>query len=426
MSFRGDLLINKFLKPESDNSITSDSDSETETTPITNFKPPNNIIKFAKMPNESTSTQARQPELKREYLDMIPEFSGKTEILPRFIDVCEKLVNKFYNKVDVNDFQNDYLMSSILAKIKGEAAINIASCNITNWSQLKTALIHSYADKRDCFTLNIELTELRQNSNESPFDFYNKVQKVLNLQVSYLTTHVPRETADVLIDYFKSYALRILLRGLREPLGSLMRTKNPTDLNSALNMLTNDFQLDINSYKTRPNLNLPKQPPKPVHFPPQPYNHNSPLLRQPLQRPNYSNFNQNNTSNNQNSNFNSFNSNKFNSYMRPGNSSQNTNVFKPGSRPNFAKPTPMSISTRNTLANRSNQPGPSFSKFSRPTQNFIAEELYNIDEQSSENLESENVPGNENENDYDYDQTPDEAEQNYFLETTASEPDSNS
>lgn len=39
------------------------------------------------------------PELRAEYLDMSPEFIVDREILPRFIEVCRKLANKFYNPV---------------------------------------------------------------------------------------------------------------------------------------------------------------------------------------------------------------------------------------------------------------------------------------------------------------------------------------
>ena len=180
------------------------------------------------------------PTLKQEYLNMVPDFYGETELLPRFIDICEKLVKKFYNATDPTDFQNEYLMSSILSKIKGEAAINISSCIINVWSDLKTALLNTYSDKRDLFTLNIEMVELKQG-NESAFDFYNRIQKLLNLQISYLGTRGNPNEIPVLSQYCQKLALRVLLRGLKEPIGSLMRTKNPNTLQNALNMLTNDF-----------------------------------------------------------------------------------------------------------------------------------------------------------------------------------------
>ena len=227
-------------------SSTSDSDSINNNSPISNL----NSRSRSRSPIRNINTMAMAnagqnpvtPVLKKEYIAMIPDFKGDTELLPRFLEISEKLVNRFYNARDPNDFQNEFLMSSILAKLKGEVAVNISSCTINNWQDLKNALVHSYADKRDCYSLNIELTEMKQSGNESPFDFYNRIQHNLNLQVSYLNTHAPANESQILSNYFRKLALRILLRGLKEPVGPLMRTKNPADLNAALNMLTNDFQ----------------------------------------------------------------------------------------------------------------------------------------------------------------------------------------
>lgn len=302
---------------------------------------------------------APTPELKREYLDMIPEFRGDNKLLPRFIEICEKLVKKFYNKDEVGDFQNEYLMSSILAKVKGEAAVNIASCPNTCWSEVKAALLNTYSDKRDCYTLNIEMSEMKQNFNESPFEFYNRLQELLNLQVSYFTTHIHPDEAKVLICYSRHYALRILLRGLKEPLGTLMRTKNPTDMNNALSMLTNDFQLEsVVRYQTKFNSNniKPKQTPntntnKQLH---QPAQYQQKPTQQLIYRPNpqYTN-----------------------NYTRMTN---NTNAFRPDPNKKFPKPTPMSINTRQSFIPKSGpsqyRPQQSYPVQHRP--NIISEELF--------------------------------------------------
>ena len=71
------------------------------------------------------------PKLEKYYLDMIPDFHGDSKLLSRFIEISKKLVKKFYNLVDTTDFQNEFLMSSILAKIKGDTAVNVASSTIT-------------------------------------------------------------------------------------------------------------------------------------------------------------------------------------------------------------------------------------------------------------------------------------------------------
>lgn len=187
------------------------------------------------------------PELKSDHLKMIPDFSGEVQLLPDFITVCESLVNHFYNAADATDFQNLFLMNSIKAKIKGEAKLNLSSFSMGTWNDLKAALLNTYGDKRDCYTLAFEMCNLKQFGSETAFDFHQRIQNYINLHTSYLDTHNMGAQTDVKT-YIGKLGLRTFLRGLREPLGSLMRTKNPGDLNEALNILTNDFQVDANSY----------------------------------------------------------------------------------------------------------------------------------------------------------------------------------
>lgn len=412
MSFRG---FN--FRTDSSNSSSSDLDSNDESNDLSSLFTNLNLKTTLNMslPGEQVNSQGASaaavetPVLKKEYLNMIPDFYGESELLPRFIEICEKLVKKFYNTRDVNDFQNEYLMSSILAKIKGEAAKNISTSIITNWTSLKTALVNGYADRRDCYSLGIEMTELKQTSNETPFDYYNKIQKLLNLQISYLATHISEAETLIISQYCRMYALRVLLRGLREPIGSLMRTKNPGDLNTALNMLTNDFQLEINQQKLysinkhSSKANLTKQ--------------NYPQLQ-------FTNFPQNNNYNRQ-----SLFPSKSN-FQNKDNTSQNKsiNVFKPNPNQRFQKPTPMSISTRNTyepkapsqklrpnLSNYNQSFSPNFNNLHHYDQNHSFEDLHYNNTDPSENIQiSEIVDDNSN------------SESNeHFLEENASETESN-
>lgn len=177
---------------ESIKSKSNSSDSESEFPYHITFSPNLNKKKSTKMTPPQTQSQAPllpPPKLEKNYLDMIPDFHGDSKLLSRFLEICEKLVNKFYNLVDVTDFQNEFLMSSILSKIKGDAAVNIASTTITRWDDLKQALLNTYSDKRDLYTLNIEITEIKQGS-ETAFEFYNRVQDILNLQISYINNQV--------------------------------------------------------------------------------------------------------------------------------------------------------------------------------------------------------------------------------------------
>lgn len=58
------------------------------------------------------------------------------------------------------------------------------------------ALLNAYADKRDWFTLNAEMTEIKQNSNEKVFDFYCKLKHLLNLKLAYIDAHATTESGN--------------------------------------------------------------------------------------------------------------------------------------------------------------------------------------------------------------------------------------
>lgn len=207
----------------------------------------------------------------------------------------------------------------------------VVNSNAYVWTEVKNVLVTSYLDKRDCFTLNLEMAELKQECNESPFKFYEKIQKLLNLQVSFFINKEPKEqiAKDVLCEYVQKLALRVLLRGFQEPLGSLMRTKNPGTLNEALNMLTNDFQFKNNKlFQNSKQNNLPRvQQYLPIR---RPFTNNQPFQ-------NYKPIYQNNPNQ-----FNKLNYTNPNQQQRPfgNNSTQKTNQT--------FQPVPMSISTRQT------------------------------------------------------------------------------
>lgn len=180
------------------------------------------------------------PELKKAYLDMVPEFHGEQELLTNFLEVCDELVLQFYDRTNPANFQNKFLMRSILAKIKGRAAELIISANCSNWESVKNALTSGYSDKRDLYTLTIEISELKQGG-DTPFAYLEKTRKFLNLAIMYLKNNaVPNIEQQA--QFFKGLALRVFLRGLKEPLGGLLQARRPGDLDAAHNLLTNDFQ----------------------------------------------------------------------------------------------------------------------------------------------------------------------------------------
>uniref|UniRef100_A0A6P7HAB6 GATA zinc finger domain-containing protein 14-like n=1 Tax=Diabrotica virgifera virgifera TaxID=50390 RepID=A0A6P7HAB6_DIAVI len=176
-----------------------------------------------------------------------------------------------------------------------------------------------------------------------------------------------------------------------------MRTKNPPDLNSALGILTNDFQISLdqnnssqsknhksyqnNNYSSRPKSNFRQN--QQNNYQPQiqyqPQTQYQPRNQFPIQRntmdpPNPQPNPQNMRQNNQNNYFQ-------NNPSTSRNFNRNSNVFQPNPNRKFSNPTPMTITTNNTF--RPSQNFQNRTRFRNPnnfaSQNIIPEELHNID-----------------------------------------------
>lgn len=87
-----------------------------------------------------------------------PTFSGDAQHLPEFLKMCEQLYNCFHDAGDPNNFQNNLLLTSFSSKSQGDAKVHISNVQINTWGDLKIALLEAYSDKRDTYTLTIEVT----------------------------------------------------------------------------------------------------------------------------------------------------------------------------------------------------------------------------------------------------------------------------
>lgn len=348
---------------------------------------------------------------KWEYSNCIPDFDGNPNDLNRFISVSDSLINNFIDRANPNNFQNIYLLNSIIAKIKGKAktVINIQTCN--TWNELKDVLMRNFSDQRDEVCLNRDLVMLRQNSNESPQLFYDRCLHILNLLCSYVNLHETTEDGKILKrQLYQNLTLKTFLSGLKEPIGTTIRCMKPTSLSEAMQFVLQEENAHYLQNSSKNN-----------HRTTQPFRHNSRPTNdfrsnyQPPTQNQYTNFNSHSPSlqtfNSQTPNNFFARQNNFPSQPIPINPrptqqnfprasqvfrrpNQNMNVFRPNSNANLPKPTPMSTSTRNTYPNNQNQPvykrpPPSTNNFrqnKRP--NYTSEELYNVD--TLENYEPEN------------------------------------
>lgn len=328
---------------------------------------------------------------KPEYLNCVPNFDGNATELNRYLSICESIINNFYDATNPNNFQNTYLLNSLIGKLTGNARLVINIQNVTNWNELKATLNRNFADRRDESCLNRDLVMLKQLPNESPQNFYDKCLEILNLLCSYVDSHENANAAAIKRDLYQKLALKTFLAGLREPLGTTIRSMRPDSLTDAIQFVIQEgnikyFQNNLPQVKINPKPNMP---------------------------PRFTNFNQNY---NQRP-FTHFNAHTNQYQFRPHFPSQpvpirpnpnfrppqrfptNTevfgkpkNAFKPDPNKPLPRPIPMSVTTRQTYRpnnnnvnnNPNNYSNNNFTNhFARQAQHqppkFTFEELYNTD-----------------------------------------------
>lgn len=372
------------------------------------------LEKFENLNIEKPLTELNNPSIpkmtqqfKPEYLNCIPEFDGNPNELSRYLSTSESLIQTFYDIQNPNNFQNTYLLNSIISKLKGNAKVIANIQTIISWQQLKDVLTRNFADQRDEACLNRDLIMLRQEQNEKPQKFFDRCLNVLNLLCSYVDVHENTVEAKTLKrNLYQDLTLKTFLSGLKEPLGTTIRCMKPTNLSEALQYVIRED--NIHYFQNYTNKNLVRPQIQTNQFRPQ----HKPFVRQNFHQNSHFNTNSNPNYQDNRHGQNSFPSQPIN--IRPNQNfqqprfytnaqvfkqPQNKNVFRRNPNQTFPRPTPMSTSTRNTNFSRQNETPMSIST-SNTNQNFNNTQLYNTEITEDEN------PQNYNEEVFEYDDQP--------------------
>lgn len=197
-------------------------------------------------------------------LRLVPEFDGNSNVLTRFIKLCDQLVESFLS--ERNQLNTVVLINGILNKVTGQAARLINSNGIPeNWDGIRKALINNFADQRDETSLYNDLALLSQGSS-SPQEFYEKCQNLFSTIMTYITLH---ETISSTIDskraLYQKLTLQAFVRGLKDPLGSRIRCMRPETIEKALEYVheeMNTLYLQQRNYlmPDKKQFNMPSNP----------------------------------------------------------------------------------------------------------------------------------------------------------------------
>lgn len=308
--------------------------------------------------------------------EIIPTYDGGCTNLSYYIQQCDKFIDTYKVRGPGSDESsfNKLLFELCCSKLLGAARETLIISNCKNWSEVKKALLNRFGDKRNETLLENDLITCYQFSNEIYEHYYERIRSKLQQ----ILEHVNLNEQDENLKKYKTemYNLRAqntFCAGLLEPYRSHISTKTVTSLEDALTQLRNydNHQQQVNF------LNFVRQRHliKPSKIQPQA----KPVPRFPQNIPYFSNHQRPVQNFQQSREQTPFPRGPVNIQTRPINNTNfptNSQVF--GKKQEF-KPTPMSISTRNTSnfnrnQNHFRQTGP---------RNFVSEELHNMEEPHS-------------------------------------------
>lgn len=217
----------------------------------------------------------------------IPTFSGNKHELRNFIDHVDEVVN-ICEPIYPDPNQKKIITRTLRSKIKGDASnvLEMYSASGT-WQLMKDCLTEHYTDKEDEGTLIKELNSLSQR-NDDIDTYFARVSSVVNRLNSWLATHTPVNTLQVVTEakrhWYLQLALTAFLTGLKEPLATIIRTRDPKTLQAA-----RSHCLAEQNFHIRKNITLTEVYKKPMP-PPKPMYHNHSYL---YPKPNQPNINYN-------------------------------------------------------------------------------------------------------------------------------------
>lgn len=300
----------------------------------------------------------------KEIAHTLKTFTGKPEHLEFFINSIDRFYNRYFVGQN-DDALKEFVISCIQSKIIDEAG-DFLLCHpeLTTWTLIKQALREKFGDKINRQVLTQQLTFLTKTKTETILEFIERIRLLKNrICLKINSENVALPTKQALTEQIEMSAVTVLLANTPSELRTILMFRNPNTIDEAYDIALNHSLVEqqiqarsnILSQRT-PNTNFtPKQlPPKQTQQQIQmrPYTYSNNFV--PIQQPNFNNFNPSYS----NQSKPAFPSQPINIQSRPVPQrfftnqqvfGKPTNVFsKENSNKNNEKPTPMSITTRNT------------------------------------------------------------------------------
>lgn len=210
----------------------------------------------------------------------VKPFDGSRDKLNSFLINCNNAINL------ASDSQKTILFKYILSQLEGKAESASFIKDFECWEQLSEFLKTQFGEKKHYAHLLTDLQECRQGYNEPVNQFALRVETCLSKLLTEITLSNRRKSELVgRTAAMEDLALHTFLLGLKPEISNLVRAKDPTKLNEAINFATSEEKI-LNLFHKR------NQPHSTTHRPPvksqpsfRPSAHNISYPRQQFTRP---------------------------------------------------------------------------------------------------------------------------------------------
>lgn len=166
-------------------------------------------------------------------IKFVGTFDGSRDKLSPFLNNCRNTINL------ASPPQIDVLLKYILSRLEGKAETACAIKEFTKWSQLEEFLKCQFGDAKHYAFLLSDLQECRQGRNESVSTF--SLRSCLSKLLTEINISIPTKKKDELsgrVAAMQDLALNVFMIGLQPPLSTVVRCRDPSTLNEAINLAT--------------------------------------------------------------------------------------------------------------------------------------------------------------------------------------------
>ena len=147
-----------------------------------------------------------------------------------------KKAGTFAFKMCEETFKNILLELLLNVKLIGQASSNVENKNIESWEDLIKRFDEIYLEKKDLSSLQIQFTNIRQQSNESSRAFGDRVETLkIELGNAYRERYENKdEIVEPIIKDLKNRALSHFLYGLKKDIAEKVRRAVSKNLEEAI------------------------------------------------------------------------------------------------------------------------------------------------------------------------------------------------